>query len=631
MPIARFQMPDGRVARFEVPEGYSPEQAQNEFEAFVSSNQTPQEQEQPAYKNLSRLPKELLGFAEAPLSIATGLGASVIGGWKGIGNLLAGNGLEAATQSIEKTQGYQPQTGVGQALVGAVSAPMEKATEGLGMIGQAIAGDKGELAGKLLLPTIGAAAGYRPMISGANAAVAGTRNAMNALGESAQSGAQKLMINALKPTPSQYISGAADVAASELLKRDLAPNTKGVVALEKRIAELKQEIASSIENSPETISKQKVLDRLNAVKDRFLKTANPESDIAAIQAAGRGFAEHPLIPGETIPVQLAQDIKQGTYSELRKKYGELGTAQTEAQKALARGLKEEIASKVPEVVPLNAEESALLKTLNVVERRAFMELNKDPVPMVGALRGPGAWAAYTADKSTAFKSLLARLMYKTGAALKSAEPVPIPSAPSTRIIPINKDIPYSGLPNLGNPPVIPGSWREGMMTQSQSPLPVLAEDLLPVAARYQGTNIPIGTVEAGGPVPFNTPLPQIPPMERGMLSLADNAPLPKRTNPMEGAFPFETKFEVANRPEVVKATNAFIQEAENLRAAIAAETNGFKKGALQARLRGLEKEFMAGWRQLGFKNEADLRNLTQRLYQSGEGPQLPILKTERKQ
>ena len=28
MPVARFQMPDGRIARFEVPDGTTPEQAQ---------------------------------------------------------------------------------------------------------------------------------------------------------------------------------------------------------------------------------------------------------------------------------------------------------------------------------------------------------------------------------------------------------------------------------------------------------------------------------------------------------------------------------------------------------------------------------------------------------------------------
>lgn len=40
MPIARFQMPDGRVARFEVPEGTTPEQAQSMMSAHFASGAT---------------------------------------------------------------------------------------------------------------------------------------------------------------------------------------------------------------------------------------------------------------------------------------------------------------------------------------------------------------------------------------------------------------------------------------------------------------------------------------------------------------------------------------------------------------------------------------------------------------
>ena len=42
MPIARFQMPDGRIARFEVPEGTSPEQAQAMMEAAMPSSNPPE-------------------------------------------------------------------------------------------------------------------------------------------------------------------------------------------------------------------------------------------------------------------------------------------------------------------------------------------------------------------------------------------------------------------------------------------------------------------------------------------------------------------------------------------------------------------------------------------------------------
>lgn len=44
MPIARFQMPDGRVARFDVPEGTTPEQAQAAFQDFMSTQQSAPEQ-----------------------------------------------------------------------------------------------------------------------------------------------------------------------------------------------------------------------------------------------------------------------------------------------------------------------------------------------------------------------------------------------------------------------------------------------------------------------------------------------------------------------------------------------------------------------------------------------------------
>lgn len=41
MPVARFQMPDGRIARFEVPEGTSPEQAQSLIEAHFAAPAAP--------------------------------------------------------------------------------------------------------------------------------------------------------------------------------------------------------------------------------------------------------------------------------------------------------------------------------------------------------------------------------------------------------------------------------------------------------------------------------------------------------------------------------------------------------------------------------------------------------------
>ena len=369
---------------------------------------------------------------EPAATLVTGAAAMPIAGFAGMaGDIYAGLtggpriGEEVASD-VQKALTYQPRSAGAQANL----ATAGRALEASKLAGLPIAGQElGQIA-----RTAGPAMRQAGNIAREEALIAA--QALPDVGGKLQSGAQKLMLNALKPTIKQQASGAAEIAARQLLERDLSPNAKGVMAINARIAELQGEIASTIGGSKSVISKQAVLDRLISVRDRFMKTANPESDVAAINAAAAGFAEHPLIPGETLPVQLAQDIKQGTYSELRKKYGELGSAQTESQKALARGLKEEIASVEPAVIPLNAEESTLLKTLDVVERRQFLEMNKDPVPLTGDLRNPAAWAAITADKSSAFKSLVARLMYKTGKAIKGDTPVAAVSPAPTSTLPV---------------------------------------------------------------------------------------------------------------------------------------------------------------------------------------------------
>jgi len=134
-------------------------------------------------------------------------------------------------------------------------------------------------------------------------------------------------------------------------------------------------------------------------------------DLDVIRNAWAMFKNHPLINSNPeIPVQLAQELKTGTQQMLRKKYGQLGTADTEAQKGLARGLREEISTAVPEVAGLNAAESKLITTLNVVEKRALMDLNKDIGGLAWLAHRPEIFAAYMADKSALFKSLVARML-----------------------------------------------------------------------------------------------------------------------------------------------------------------------------------------------------------------------------
>ncbi len=228
--------------------------------------------------------------------------------------------------------------------------------------------------------------------------------------------AEGLMQSALKPTIEQLRTGKAQTAVRTLLDEGINPTEAGVDILKTRIGDINNQVKSEIAGSTATIDKQAVINALSGTRDRFTNQVNPVGDLDAISAVENGFLNHPAIPNQTFPVQQAQDLKQGTYSVLSKKYGQLGSAETEAQKALARGLKEQISSAVPEVANLNAQESKLIDALSVTERRALMDMNKNPMGLAALAHNPGGWAAMMADKSALFKSLVARAMNQTSQA-----------------------------------------------------------------------------------------------------------------------------------------------------------------------------------------------------------------------
>ncbi len=95
MPIARFQMPDGRIARFEVDEGTTPEQAQAMMEAHFGGESKPAEakaaaQEQPG------------GITSIGAGLGKGLGDVVLGAQRYVGKGLSAVGADTAGEWLVK-------------------------------------------------------------------------------------------------------------------------------------------------------------------------------------------------------------------------------------------------------------------------------------------------------------------------------------------------------------------------------------------------------------------------------------------------------------------------------------------------------------------------------------------------
>lgn len=227
-----------------------------------------------------------------------------------------------------------------------------------------------------------------------------------------QKAAKSLMQSAAKPTLAQLRSGDAKTAIDTMLEEGINPTQSGVSQLKDKITDINSLISDRLAQSNEKVTLGNVGKSLMDTYNRFQGQVNPQTDLNALRSVWERFREHPLMIGkEEIPVQLAQQLKTGTYKQLAGKYGELGSAETEGQKALARGLKEEIGAAVPEVAGLNAQEAKLIKTLKVAERRALMDLNKNPMGLSLLAENPSAWAAFMADKSATFKALAARMLY----------------------------------------------------------------------------------------------------------------------------------------------------------------------------------------------------------------------------
>jgi hypothetical protein len=217
----------------------------------------------------------------------------------------------------------------------------------------------------------------------------------------------RLYKSALKPpTPtSKFGLKEQDDVLRAGLDAGIYPSEYGIDKLEGIIDGLNSEIMGKIQNGTAqglSVSRDNILSRLNSTEDFFSQMPNPEPYLKAIDEVRQGMINSK--PG-MMPLDKVQGMKQTIYKVMKDSYGELSTATKEANKAVARGAKEEIRSIFPEIDGLNNQESLMLKLEPMIEKAAGRIERRDLMgigtPIAGAAVsaittpnvGKAAWVA----------------------------------------------------------------------------------------------------------------------------------------------------------------------------------------------------------------------------------------------
>ena len=269
---------------------------------------------------------------------------------KGLHRIISGTGNAAAPVA---------------ALVGPASVAAAPLTTGLS-VGGGLVGSKAARAGATALGATPDQANLAGDVGGFAGGYAGAKLPALA-GKAALLGRtpQEAYQSALKPSTTLPPAKVNSVVQTGLTE-GIPVSQKGVEKIGAALDDLHAKVTAEIgAGNGKTVNPYAVASRLSSTAKQFSNQVNPNADLNAISESGNEFLANNPNP---IPAADAQAMKVGTYRQLSSKaYGEMQTATKESQKALARGIKEELAQQFPELSNLNAQESKLYDLQGVLE------------------------------------------------------------------------------------------------------------------------------------------------------------------------------------------------------------------------------------------------------------------------
>lgn len=205
MPIARFEMPDGRIGRFEVPEGTTPEQAQRLIAESLAQT------EQPETGGMARA-GQLLARGAAPVAAGAGIGA-LAGGAPGalIGSMavpiadaatLIGNELNKGNVAVENY--VRNLLGMQARQVAPTAMPSQALSQGMAQMGLPEPTSTGERVIEAIGGGVGGAATQLPALSRL-ATTAVSETGRNIAGRLAQAPAAQMAVSAPAAGAAQFV------------------------------------------------------------------------------------------------------------------------------------------------------------------------------------------------------------------------------------------------------------------------------------------------------------------------------------------------------------------------------------------------------------------------------------------
>jgi hypothetical protein len=201
-----------------------------------------------------------------------------------------------------------------------------------------------------------------------------------------------------------------------MLKEGVNVTPGGMAKLSKEVGALSQQvddIINAAEKSGARVSAISALKPWQAKLKEASAQINSKADVSATKAVLREFLDDPRVKDAiSIPIKTAQEMKTATYKSLgNKAYGELGSANIEAQKSIVSGLRGGIEQAAPAVAAPNKRMSELLNAIEVVEPRALSAGNANLAGLAPLAENPWAAGGFMLDRSELIKSILGRFLY----------------------------------------------------------------------------------------------------------------------------------------------------------------------------------------------------------------------------